>query len=279
MEASLVTIPGTWTAGFLERPGVRLRYHRTGRGDKPALVLLHGATDNGLCWYRLARDLDSDYDIVMPDARGHGHTQTDAAAFTLSDMVDDTANLIEQLGLAPATIIGHSMGAQIATELAARYPELVERIVLEDPAYKMSASGGPRMLLFSGAMRLGMRWMRRRSPQQIPRLADRLFKKLSDDDKNSWADAQYQSSRNSIVVALKNVFDRNRDWTVSLRKIDAPTLLVTADKGLIKSDEADRIMAALQHGSRAHICRAGHNVRRDNYTDFTNALREFHLTS
>ena len=62
-----------WLSGDVAVGGVRLRYHRTG-GDKPSLVLCHGFSDNGLCWSRVAHDLEADYDIIMYDARGHGES-------------------------------------------------------------------------------------------------------------------------------------------------------------------------------------------------------------
>lgn len=59
---------GEWLSGDVIANGIRIHYYRTG-GDKPPLVLSHGATDNGLCWVRLTRALESEYDVIMPDAR------------------------------------------------------------------------------------------------------------------------------------------------------------------------------------------------------------------
>ena len=53
-----------WATGAVVVDGVRLNYHRTGGDGKPVLVLLHGITDDGLCWTRVARDLEADHDIV-----------------------------------------------------------------------------------------------------------------------------------------------------------------------------------------------------------------------
>ena len=87
-----------WTQHDLLVNGVRLHYYRTGHGDKPALVLVHGFSDNGLCWTPVARDLEADYDVIMPDMRGHGLSER----VQLSDKVDmaaDVAGLIRALGL------------------------------------------------------------------------------------------------------------------------------------------------------------------------------------
>ncbi len=50
-----------WTKNDLLVNGVRLHYYRTGHGDKRPLVLVHGFSDNGLCWTPTARDLESEY--------------------------------------------------------------------------------------------------------------------------------------------------------------------------------------------------------------------------
>jgi pimeloyl-ACP methyl ester carboxylesterase len=85
-----------WTHTDLFVNGVRLHYYRTGHGDKPPLVLVHGFSDNGLCWTPTARDLEADYDVIMPDMRGHGLSER----VQLSDTVDmdaDLAGLIRTL--------------------------------------------------------------------------------------------------------------------------------------------------------------------------------------
>src|SRR5437899_2771334 len=58
-----------WFSGDVVANGVRIHYYRTA-GDKPPLVLSHGATDSGLCWTRVARALESDYDVICPTRAG-----------------------------------------------------------------------------------------------------------------------------------------------------------------------------------------------------------------
>lgn len=58
-----------WTSGICEANAVNIHYLRTGR-DKPTLIALHGLTGSGACWTPLARALEDEYDVVMPDARG-----------------------------------------------------------------------------------------------------------------------------------------------------------------------------------------------------------------
>ena len=60
-----------WVSASVMANGIRVHYTQTG-GGLPPLILLHGITDNGLCWTRVARTLEEEWDLSMPDARGHG---------------------------------------------------------------------------------------------------------------------------------------------------------------------------------------------------------------
>jgi pimeloyl-ACP methyl ester carboxylesterase len=62
-----------WKSDVIEINGLRLHYTRTG-GDKPPLVLAHGFSEDGLVWTALAEVLEDQYDLIMPDARGHGQS-------------------------------------------------------------------------------------------------------------------------------------------------------------------------------------------------------------
>ena len=108
-------------------------YRRATNRSKPPLVFCHGFSDNGLCFRRVAEALAPNYDVILVDTRNHGQSSSGEA--TADDLVEDLAEFVEALGLAPATFIGHSMGAGIVALLASRYPKSVRRIVLEDPAW------------------------------------------------------------------------------------------------------------------------------------------------
>ena len=89
----------------MEVNGVNLRYHRT-EGEKPPLVLLHGFTDNGLCWTRIVKELQEDFDIIMPDSRGHGKSFTEQLDYSLEIASEDIVELIKYLKLEKPIIMG-----------------------------------------------------------------------------------------------------------------------------------------------------------------------------
>src|SRR6184192_1495425 len=124
-------IPGQWSEGDVIANGIRLHYYRTG-GDKPVLLLLHGFNEYGLTWLRTAKELEQDYDIIMVDARGHGHSDGIAkGGYPPGATVEDIAGVIHALKLDRPRIIGFSMGGATVLRLAATYPELVHSFIYE----------------------------------------------------------------------------------------------------------------------------------------------------
>lgn len=132
--------PTHWTSNTVEANGIPIHYTRTG-GDKPPLLLLHGFQMDGLTWMRVAKVFEAAYDVIMPDARGHGRTGNAVPGTTTRMMVEDTAAFVQALGLQHPLVIGHSMGADIAGRLAQQYPHLVRAVVLVDPALQLVQPG------------------------------------------------------------------------------------------------------------------------------------------
>ena len=121
-----------WQSNFIDSNGIRLHFTRTG-GDKSALILLHGFSDDGLCWTPIAKSLSSDYDVIMVDARGHGRSDGPPNGYGHDQHAADVAGLISGLNLRKPIGMGHSMGAVTTLALAGLYPDLPRVILLEDP--------------------------------------------------------------------------------------------------------------------------------------------------
>src|ERR1700753_3217623 len=98
-----------WTSAVCNANGIDIHYLRTG-GDKPPVVLLHGLLANGACWSPLARALEAEFDVVMPDARGHGESSKPLTGYLYEDYARDVVGLIHGLGLESPILLGHSMG-------------------------------------------------------------------------------------------------------------------------------------------------------------------------
>lgn len=103
------------------------RVHRTGNPEGPAMLLLHGFTGSGLGWEELASGL-SDWHVIAPDLPGHGGTA--APTGTMPDVARDLVELLDQLGVAQAVVVGYSMGGRLALHLAAHAPERLKGLVV-----------------------------------------------------------------------------------------------------------------------------------------------------
>jgi len=121
------------TPGVCRANGINIHYLRTG-GFKPSLLLLHGLTGSGACWIPLARTLEGEYDLVMPDARGHGDSSTPLAGYRYEDYANDIVGLIRGLSLAPI-LLGHSMGGMTAAMVASQLGTAIRGVILADPTF------------------------------------------------------------------------------------------------------------------------------------------------
>ena len=119
---------------FLDVLGVRLHVRDTGPRAAPAVILLHGFAASLHTWEAWAHDLERDHRVVRCDMPGFGLTGADPSG----DYTDARANavllaLMDRLGVARASLVGHSMGGRIAWTLAALHPGRVDRLVLVSP--------------------------------------------------------------------------------------------------------------------------------------------------
>src|SRR6185295_6567722 len=118
----------SYTEGNLPIAGIDVHYYRMGARGRPAVVFLHGFSDGGLTWLRLARDLGPDYDLVMLDAAGHGKSGGADHGFR-------ERAAAERLELERPALIGHSMGAGTASAVAVQASDRLRGVALEDPGW------------------------------------------------------------------------------------------------------------------------------------------------
>jgi len=115
---------------YIDSQRLRLHYRDWGNPDAPPLLLLHGGFDHCRSWDWVAELLCKNYRVIAPDLRGHGDSDwASGNAYSMADYVYDMAELIEQLDLAPLSIIGHSLGGAITLKYAGAFPDKVKQLV------------------------------------------------------------------------------------------------------------------------------------------------------
>lgn len=114
----------------LNRPS--LNFIKEGSG--PVIVLSHALGCDLHMWDDVAEILKKSFTVVRYDHRSHGKSQSISAPFSVEDLADDAAMLINDLGGQPVIFIGLSLGGMVAQSLAARYPNLVSACVIANSA-------------------------------------------------------------------------------------------------------------------------------------------------
>ncbi len=263
-----------WRADDVTVNGLRIHYYRTG-GEKPVVLLLHGLTDSAFCWERLARELASHYDLVLPDARGHGLSEAPPTGYSAADHAADAAALIRALDLGKPVVIGHSMGAAEAMELAAGYPELVRAAILEDPPlWAGEARDDAARAAYAAEWRAEILSSRAKSVEELVALYRGQHPNWDDLDLYSCAEAEQQMN----LDALAFITAPRRDWRETMRRIACPVLLLTGDPGLgaiVTPELSAEAAALLARGRIVHIAGAGHGIRREQFGPYLAAVREF----
>lgn len=114
---------------YAELPDRKVHYLRRGSGEP--LLLIMGMSGNHLAWGDPFLDeLAGDFDVVAFDNRGMGLSDWATEPFTIADLADDTAALLDALEIESAHVLGISMGGMIAQELALAHPERVRTLTL-----------------------------------------------------------------------------------------------------------------------------------------------------
>ena len=108
--------------------GINLAYTRLGKGTP--LMLVHGFPLDSSSWNELIPYLKDHFDLILPDLRGFGKSTSVEAPYTLSDMADDLAGLLDHLGVEKTALAGHSMGGYISLAFAKKYPQRVSGLGL-----------------------------------------------------------------------------------------------------------------------------------------------------
>ncbi len=118
--------------------GKHINYAVMGHG--PALVFVHGWTNNWLCWIPLSRHLKKNYTLYLLDLPGFGDSDP-LERYTIDVQTKFVSGFIRKMKLKPEAIVCHSMGAFLAANFAKEYPSYVKRIILIGATFRKGIRG------------------------------------------------------------------------------------------------------------------------------------------
>ncbi|HKF78142.1 MAG TPA: alpha/beta hydrolase [Candidatus Dormibacteraeota bacterium] len=246
------------------RDGTRLSYVDFG-GDGAVLVALHGHRGCARNFAPLAEALAPDWRVLALDQRGHGWSHRPRACDRPAYVGDAEAFLLH-LGAGPVPVLGHSLGGVNAYQLAARRPDLVSTLIIEDAPARVGppppeGPDWPRRFQSLGAV---LHFLQEHSPGLGRHVLDSLVE-LEDGWAFRFEPAWLARSREALAG----------DWSADWRSSSCPALLVHGTRSHVLSQEGAREMAAERPHTRLFELDAGHSVHDDRPADFAAAVGGF----
>jgi pimeloyl-ACP methyl ester carboxylesterase len=252
------------TQRYYEVRGAKLYIQIYGHG--PPIVFLHG----GMAFFDNSFPKQRDYfsafrTVVGIDQRGYGHSPDGPWSLSYKLMADDTAAIIEQLGLGAVDVVGHSDGADLALVLVRDHPNLVRRLVI---------SGANIRVDLSPEERLRNHWSQQQLDAHLREVAAALppwflsdYAKVSPDGADHWMTLlakSYDMWRQPVVIE-----------PADLKKISIPVLVMAGDHDFTSIEDNAEIFRDLQHGQLIIVPASTHGTF-NGRPDLVNlAIREF----
>ena len=252
---------------------MRLRLEEWGEPGAPRVVCLHGVTSHGRHFAKLAEALPGLH-VLAPDLLGHGSSPYEPP-WDLETHIDA---IVETVGAAPASLVGHSFGGRLAFEIAARAPKLVPRLVLLDPAILLL----PHVALFAaenarkerayvsfheGIDRRYDESQLRRAPREL--LEEELRGHLVIHEDGLY---RYRYCQSAVVAAYGEMASQPSPF----ERVRIPTLLVLGARSYLPYDHLlEEHQAALGDLLEVVVVPGGHTVLWDALDETIAAVRAF----
>jgi pimeloyl-ACP methyl ester carboxylesterase len=258
--------------------------------DVPVL-LIHGLGDSASVWRDVARRIPPPRSIFAVDLRGHGNSDWDAAgAYDARVLAEDIHALIQVLALPKVSVVGHSLGGNVALNLASAHPSQIDRIALADFTPELD----PGVLTHVIRELRGSHRPYDSIAEYIKVLVERY--PLAEPDILRWiAEETTCTSREGTKIQIAPKYDpavltsvekstnkayallqRPHAWD-SLKRLQCPVLVLRGSgSSVLSAAVAQRIVQSVTPGASLHVIPvSGHSIQIDNPAAVADALIGF----
>lgn len=222
--------------------------HYTEQGNGKPLLLLHGNGEDGSYFSHQIACFSKNFRVIAVDTRGHGKSPRGTKPFTIRQFAEDLKDFMDGLSIEKADILGFSDGGNIALVFALRYPERVDRLILNGA--NLNAHGVKLQV-------------------QLPIIAGYKIASL-------FARKSPEARKNAEMLGLM-VHDPNVD-AKELSRISAKTLVIAGTKDMIKERHTREIAEHIPN-SKLVLLTGNHFIAAQNPEAFNRVVEEFLLTS
>jgi len=252
----------------------KIHYLEAGRGTP--VILLHGSGGEGARWMPTIKGLASEFRVIAPDQIGWGNSDKPMTIYHSGVFAEFLARFMKEIGVPKAALVGQSMGAGVALQMAVSYPQLVDRMVLVNGGGFRSANDPPR----TGAPDWHARQIANAGTLAESReYLEKMYYNhalISDKLVEDNLILRLRSAHTAEAVQIANARGLGGVTEEQVRAIKTPTLLVWgANDKLSPVVNADKFNAAIAGSRKVLIDKAGHYPFIEHPEQFNQAVREF----
>lgn len=259
--------------GFVTVNGLRLRVREWGSPDAVPIVLLHGLRGYSGTWRRLASALSEKFRLIAYDQRGRGESAWDPGCNYYTDAyLADLEAVVDSLQLARFVLVGHSMGGTTSYVYAAKHPQRLLGLIIEDiaPGSSAGGAGASRILREMANLPLSFKswdearayWRQTRPSVGEAALEERLAESLREDPDGTvkWRYDAVGISKTRMVPDPARVVDL---WPV-VRSLSVPTLIIRGERtDFCAADTVSQMVSSNPHIEAVTVAGATHYVHDD----------------
>lgn len=253
--------------------GIEMAYEVEGTG--PTVLLLHGFPFNRSLWREQVEALCDRYRVITPDLRGFGETRPlGEEPATMSEMAEDVAALMDEIGIERFALGGLSMGGYVSFAFYRRFPLRVRALILADtrPQADTDDARENRQRQASQALSEGMSGI---VDAMLPKLLTPATLTERKDVTERLTTMMMSTDPRAAAAALRGMAVRP-DQTYLLARILAPTLIIVGSEDRITPPADAEVMHREIRGSRLEVIEgAGHVSNLERPSEFNRALRDF----
>jgi pimeloyl-ACP methyl ester carboxylesterase len=211
--------------------GLSLYYEIHGSGSP--LILLHGGLGSTEMMSPITQSLSQSHQVIAVDLQAHGRTADIDRSITCEAMADDLAALLKFLHIEQATVMGYSLGAATALQLAIRHPATVKKLVVISTVFRRNG-WFPEILTAMDHLGPAMAEVMKPSPlyQTYARIAPRP---------TDWP---------VLISKVGDLLRKDYDWSKDVAAIPAPTMLVFGDADAVQPQHMIEFFALLGGGQK-----------------------------
>lgn len=254
-------------------------------GQGGGILLIHGMMGRATTWSTTASWLTEHGKVIGYDARGHGLSDAPQGPYHRQAHIEDAAVVIKAYDLAPAVVIGHSMGALTAWQLAGKHPELVRAVVIGDMAavvpdvqlrwqkwldeWPMPFDCIADVRAYFGGDYFGQYMIGAHADQVHPAEGDYFVEVFAERQDGYWPLAKTKN-----VLACREHWN-NRDHTPELKLVQSPALVVAGAQSYFPAENSRKMADELPKGEFVLVPDAGHVLHYDNPNAWRAAVEPF----